>query len=1273
MKLSLQMWERKNWQIDFETDDTITNIWNGNVNKNEAGICSVSSLDYNNVLEPNASVSLGYSAEGNNYNVEHLRISTAGKENSDATTDSDEMLEGPYVYDYDNYTVEYVVKNSWSENCNVCLKITNTSDVAIENWKLVWESEDILSNAYNAEMDCKDNVYTLKNLGYNQDIPAGETIEVGFDVYYGETLDVPKGFVIPDATQTVINDGYTVESIVSDTWDTGYTGELHLTNTGSTVLRDWYLTVQSEDVITNIWIGTLTDLGNGLYGIKNPDHAQNLQPGETIVIGYQAEGTIKNSVVVVMLSVLEENENVDNTEPDENKGENTEGGGNGTGEGTDDEEDTPAPSEPLKDKYIEVQTVFEDVVMDTAYCVEEEIASYHGIVNNLSIVEHVEYEVKDAFENIVQNGEVLYDAENGAWTIEHFGLVIGWNDVIFRIYLTDGTVVEEVHSYLNSVLENMEKTNVGMTDTDGDGINDYFESVYGTDPNLVDSDGDDLTDLEEMLSGTDPAVEDSNEDADGDGLTALDELKYGTSPMYPDSDLDGIDDKKEVTEVGTNPVKEDTDEDGLTDGEELKLGTNPMVADSDGDGIVDSEEKIEQEVCLELTEEAGAVSEVTVSLACSEDIEHQVFIKNTMEEDELSANVVGLVGAPIEINSMTAFDEAEITFRYDRTQLGEAKEENLCIMWYDEANMTYVLLEDSVIDTQNQTVSVVTTHFSTYLLVDSEIWLDAWRSEINYDDMKPEDIQSTYDIIICFNYTVNEEELELEKEFARKIIEQMVEGDRIKYLLCAQNTYRYTFLSWIENKDTALNVLNNMEGLVKAQFNHIIGASGTYDANEYRAICEMVNMVDKNSSNKGIAFIVDSGSDKIHSQMINLWDNGLNAEKALEELGFPVHSISVTDSSNDMLAALLGKNNGRCYNITTWDEIIGKYDYVTNMLDTDGDGLYDTYEINGMKIQNGTVVYTDPLSVDTDGDGITDYAEMGGVPSKVLKDDHAYMINYRISDPNNSESKDKQLKQGYMVVDDFNYLPYDKDSYNAIFFDDTKELDKDGNKIYGLYNIYNSNPEEISRKEIIDILFWTELECILLEGMNGLPEARTFLMKYIKKETDRNFYDCSIILNKSNQTRTMWAEDIYHLMLATEKYLDIGETAIITQTPDNNNHGLDYIIQRENVFDSLNYFLAIHLAKVRTVAKVSYDGTQYIMDMKFYIFDYYDWDKEDYRKYGAVSPSQLYKLCRSGNARFYENWGVYETQIVWEPTEDSRQGALNDEKYLMIHGRRRQD
>ena len=153
----------ENWQLDLCSDDTITNIWNANVINNENGECSVSAMSYNSNIAPDSSVSIGYQTEGSSYTVRDLNISISMAEAEEENqTESGTADTGTYVYEYENFSVEYIVQNSWVENCNVCVKITNTSDTAIENWKLVWESEDVLSNVYNADITCENNVYTAK-------------------------------------------------------------------------------------------------------------------------------------------------------------------------------------------------------------------------------------------------------------------------------------------------------------------------------------------------------------------------------------------------------------------------------------------------------------------------------------------------------------------------------------------------------------------------------------------------------------------------------------------------------------------------------------------------------------------------------------------------------------------------------------------------------------------------------------------------------------------------------------------------------------------------------------------------------------------------------------------------------------------------------------------------------------------------------------------------------------------------------------------------------
>ncbi len=114
-------------------------------------------------------------------------------------------------------------------------------------------------------------------------------------------------------------------------------------------------------------------------------------------------------------------------------------------------------------------------------------------------------------------------------------------------------------------------------------------------------------------------------------------------------------------------------------------------------------------------------------------MEKNVTIENTYNKDVLSSNVIGMVGVPVNITSDVEFDLATITFTYDESLLNGTPEENLAILWYDEVNNEYVILDsETVVDTENNTVSYTTTHFSTYLVIDREIWYNCFRKRIDY-------------------------------------------------------------------------------------------------------------------------------------------------------------------------------------------------------------------------------------------------------------------------------------------------------------------------------------------------------------------------------------------------------------------------------------------------------------------------------------------------------------------------------------------------------------
>ncbi|MCW1923406.1 hypothetical protein OKA05_12645 [Luteolibacter arcticus] len=151
---------------------------------------------------------------------------------------------------------------------------------------------------------------------------------------------------------------------------------------------------------------------------------------------------------------------------------------------------------------------------------------------------------------------------------------------------------------------------LGIADSDGDGIPAWWETFYGlSDSNGADAslqnDSDSSNNLQEFTAGTNPLAGDT----DGDGLQDHVETRSGsfagpsstgTDPLKADTDGDGLLDGAETgdgtfvstTQTGTDPNVADTDSDGLSDGlEVLTYVTNPLAnADKDGDTLVDGDE-----------------------------------------------------------------------------------------------------------------------------------------------------------------------------------------------------------------------------------------------------------------------------------------------------------------------------------------------------------------------------------------------------------------------------------------------------------------------------------------------------------------------------------------------------------------------------------------------------------------------------------------------------------------------------------------------------------
>lgn len=476
-----------------------------------------------------------------------------------------------------------------------------------------------------------------------------------------------------------------------------------------------------------------------------------------------------------------------------------------------------------------------------------------------------------------------------------------------------------------------------------------------------------MTMTDPLLTDTDDnGTSDADEDLDGDGLTNKREIDAGTDPACEDTDGDNLTDFDEISRYKSDPLAADTDGDGLDDYDDVFLGFSPLLQDTDGNGILDPDEKLNQTVENSFSDNEGrGIIKVDVSMNTSGNINKNVGIINVYEMDSLSRDVVGLVGVPVEIRSKVSFDTATIKFTYDEKALGDTKEEDLAVLWYDEANGWYQILDrESVVDTKNHTVSYETTHFSTYMLVDKNTWYEAWRENIDYrTSSEGDETANSFDIAFVVDVSGSMRGMCLEnaKTSLCNFVDAMQEdGDAAA--LISFSSYASILAGFTNNKAALKRKINSL--YVSGGTNVNDGLLKALNAFAYRR-----------TDKKRIIVLICDGDVNYYQPTIDV----------CIDYGIQIYAVNVQSvPEHEKLQKMADQTNGQYYYVNSADEISKMFGMIQNETvdridptDNDGDGLYDIYETAGIKLPNGQVIYTDPALKDTDGDGLTDFEETG--------------------------------------------------------------------------------------------------------------------------------------------------------------------------------------------------------------------------------------------------------------------------------------------------------
>jgi len=115
------------------------------------------------------------------------------------------------VYETENYKVTFSLVGQWEGGYNANVKIENTGDSIIHNWYICYDSYNVFSDIWNAQVHSyESNQYIIKNADWNRDIAVGESVEFGYAVYE-KFLGFPTKYEILDKSIETSTEDYSVE------------------------------------------------------------------------------------------------------------------------------------------------------------------------------------------------------------------------------------------------------------------------------------------------------------------------------------------------------------------------------------------------------------------------------------------------------------------------------------------------------------------------------------------------------------------------------------------------------------------------------------------------------------------------------------------------------------------------------------------------------------------------------------------------------------------------------------------------------------------------------------------------------------------------------------------------------------------------------------------------------------------------------------------------------------------------------------------------------
>ncbi len=519
-------------------------------------------------------------------------------------------------------------------------------------------------------------------------------------------------------------------------------------------------------------------------------------------------------------------------------------------------------------------------------------------------------------------------------------------------------------------------------DYDSDGLTNGFEiDILGlvTRPDLFDTDDDGLSDAEE--------------DSDSDGLTNLQEQEYSTNPLFADTDNDGVNDGDEIL-ANTNPLSDDTDVDGLKDGDELIVGTDPLNPDTDGDTILDGDEVF--------TTTASDSSGLEVLVTGVGNVADNITISQN-DPSAATNNIPGLTSSVINLHSATTFEQAEIQIPITADmRAAVASLQDLTIVLIDFDTKELIIPSDQGISSDETYLWATVDHFSNFTVIDRSQLSEEFSEEF-YGSTRVGSGELDVALVIDSSGSMSwNDPSGLRKDAAKDLIDGLTSGDKVAVID-------------FDGSATLLISLGSNFALAKSMVDQIDSSGGTDLGAGISMAIDHIN--DVSTSFSPLIIMLTDGEGSYDESLTTL----------AKDSSIRIYTIGLGDSVDEnLLEEIATGTDGRYFQVASADDLVVVFETLRQETeDSDGDGLPDYSETNGMRTWLGVTIFTDPNNPDTDGDGLMDGDEMYAV-----RDASNGMQYDMVSNPTVMDSDGDSLDDGDENLSGTNPLDDDTDKDN---------------------------------------------------------------------------------------------------------------------------------------------------------------------------------------------------------------------------------------------------